>query len=172
MSTVRARAQQPVESEHEDEAEEAVKAEQEETEVEEESDADDDDQEDDEEVQEESDEEPASTNAGQYRYAPQDGRRPWSNQETQSFTKALKRTVCVAGALKRPYVTILALHGKEGFLNEKLKDRNSLQLKDKARNIAILKTRSGEFIPYWKKYLCPAAFVSIPRSMTCPGAWG
>ncbi len=105
---------------------------------------------------------PSSGKTGRNRYACPDGRVKWTTVETNCFTKALKRTICVPGPHQsQPYVTILALHGRKGYLNEKLKDRNPLQLKDKARNIATDYRRGKNLVPYWKRYLCPAEYVSI-----------
>ncbi len=103
---------------------------------------------------------------GASRYARPEGRTFWTEQETNCFVKALKRTLCVPGAHQTQlYVTILALHGRKGYLNEKLKDRNPLQLSNKARNIAIAFARAGKFIPYWKRYLCPSAYVSVAQEL-------
>jgi hypothetical protein len=44
---------------------------------------------------------------------------------------------------------ILALYGTNGTVNEMLKDRNQVQLKDKARNLKLFFLKSGIEVPYY-----------------------
>lgn len=44
---------------------------------------------------------------------------------------------------------ILAMYGPGGTVNETLKDRNQVQLKDKARNLKLYFLKSGVEVPYY-----------------------
>jgi len=44
---------------------------------------------------------------------------------------------------------ILALYGAGGTVSEVLKDRNQVQLKDKARNLKLFFLKSGIDVPYY-----------------------
>jgi protein TBF1 len=44
---------------------------------------------------------------------------------------------------------ILALYGAEGTINKVLKDRNQVQLKDKARNLKLFFLKSNIEVPYY-----------------------
>jgi hypothetical protein len=46
---------------------------------------------------------------------------------------------------------ILALYGVGGSISEILKDRNQVQLKDKARNLKLFFLKSGLDVPYFLK---------------------
>lgn len=46
---------------------------------------------------------------------------------------------------------ILALYGKNGSINEVLRARNQVQLKDKARNLKLFFLKSGCEVPYFLK---------------------
>lgn len=46
---------------------------------------------------------------------------------------------------------ILALYGSKGSMNEILKDRNQVQLKDKARNLKLFFLKAGIEVPYYLK---------------------
>ena len=48
---------------------------------------------------------------------------------------------------------ILALFGAGGTVNESLKDRSQVQLKDKARNLKLFFLKSGIEVPYYLKYV-------------------
>lgn len=48
---------------------------------------------------------------------------------------------------------ILAMFGPGGTINESLKDRNQVQLKDKARNLKLFFLKSGIEVPYYLKYV-------------------
>lgn len=53
-------------------------------------------------------------------------------------------------AVKGPHWSqILALYGNNGTINEMLKDRNQVQLKDKARNLKLFFLKSGIEVPYY-----------------------
>ena len=53
-------------------------------------------------------------------------------------------------AVKGPHWSqILALYGNKGTVNEILKDRNQVQLKDKARNLKLFFLKSGIEVPYY-----------------------
>lgn len=52
--------------------------------------------------------------------------------------------------VKGPYWSqILALYGSSGTLNDILRDRNQVQLKDKARNLKLFFLKSGIEVPYY-----------------------
>ncbi len=48
---------------------------------------------------------------------------------------------------------ILAMFGPGGTINESLKDRNQVQLKDKARNLKLFFLKSGIEVPYYLQYV-------------------
>lgn len=48
---------------------------------------------------------------------------------------------------------ILAMFGPGGTVNESLKDRNQVQLKDKARNLKLFFLKGGIEVPYYLKYV-------------------
>lgn len=48
---------------------------------------------------------------------------------------------------------ILAMFGPGGTINESLKDRNQVQLKDKARNLKLFFLKSGIEVPYYLKFV-------------------
>ncbi|KFY83622.1 hypothetical protein V500_10027 [Pseudogymnoascus sp. VKM F-4518 (FW-2643)] len=58
-------------------------------------------------------------------------RRPWSTEEENALMAGLDQ-------VKGPHWSqILALYGAKGQVSEILKDRNQVQLKDKARNLKL-----------------------------------
>lgn len=70
-------------------------------------------------------------------------RRPWSTEEENALMAGLD-------AVKGPHWSqILALYGNKGTINEMLKDRNQVQLKDKARNLKLFFLKSGIEVPYY-----------------------
>ena len=70
-------------------------------------------------------------------------RRPWSTEEENALMAGLD-------AVKGPHWSqILALYGNKGTVNEMLKDRNQVQLKDKARNLKLFFLKSGIEVPYY-----------------------
>jgi protein TBF1 len=70
-------------------------------------------------------------------------RRTWSEEEEKALMDGLDR---VKGPL---WSAILALHGPNGSLSEALRDRNQVQLKDKARNLKMFFLKSRIEVPYY-----------------------
>ena len=74
-------------------------------------------------------------------------RRPWSIEEENSLMAGLDR-------VKGPHWSqILAMFGPGGTINEVLKDRNQVQLKDKARNLKLFFLKSGIEVPYYLQFV-------------------
>jgi protein TBF1 len=70
-------------------------------------------------------------------------RRPWSGEEENALMAGLDQ-------VKGPHWSqILALYGAKGQINEILKDRNQVQLKDKARNLKLFFLKSNIEVPYY-----------------------
>ena len=70
-------------------------------------------------------------------------RRPWTNEEENTLMAGLDQ-------VKGPHWSqILALYGPNGSLNDVLRDRNQVQLKDKARNLKLFFLKSGIEVPYY-----------------------
>ncbi|KAF4633020.1 hypothetical protein G7Y89_g5099 [Cudoniella acicularis] len=70
-------------------------------------------------------------------------RRPWSTEEENALMAGLDY-------VKGPHWSqILALYGPKGSVNEILKDRNQVQLKDKARNLKLFFLKSNIEVPYY-----------------------
>ncbi|KAL1622544.1 TTAGGG repeat binding factor [Neofusicoccum ribis] len=70
-------------------------------------------------------------------------RRPWSIEEERALMDGLDR-------VKGPHWSqILALYGPGGTISEILKDRNQVQLKDKARNLKLFFLKSGVEVPVY-----------------------
>src|SRR6187402_810379 len=64
-------------------------------------------------------------------------RRPWGNDEENTLMAGLDQ-------VKGPHWSqIMALYGPNGSINQILKDRNQVQLKDKARNLKLFFLKSG-----------------------------
>lgn len=71
-------------------------------------------------------------------------RRPWTELEEHTLLAGIE-------SINGPYWSrILALYGRGGSINEVLKDRNQVQLKDKARNLKMQYLKTGREVP---KYL-------------------
>jgi protein TBF1 len=69
-------------------------------------------------------------------------RRPWSTQEEAALLDGLDR-------VKGPHWSqILAMYGAGGSVSEALKDRNQVQLKDKARNFKLYFLKNNIQLPY------------------------
>ena len=69
-------------------------------------------------------------------------RRPWSTQEEAALLDGLDR-------VKGPHWSqILAMYGAGGSISEALKDRNQVQLKDKARNFKLYFLKNNIELPY------------------------
>lgn len=74
-------------------------------------------------------------------------RRPWSTEEENALMAGLDR-------VKGPHWSqILAMFGPGGTVNETLKDRNQVQLKDKARNLKLFFLKSGIEVPYYLQFV-------------------
>ncbi|KAL9035020.1 MAG: hypothetical protein Q9180_005084 [Flavoplaca navasiana] len=74
-------------------------------------------------------------------------RRPWSTEEENALMSGLDQ-------VKGPHWSqILALYGPGGTMNETLKDRNQVQLKDKARNLKLFFLKSGIEVPYYLQFV-------------------
>ncbi|EED23046.1 MYB DNA binding protein (Tbf1), putative [Talaromyces stipitatus ATCC 10500] len=74
-------------------------------------------------------------------------RRPWTTEEENALMAGLDR-------VKGPHWSqILAMFGPGGTINEALKDRNQVQLKDKARNLKLFFLKSGIEVPYYLKFV-------------------
>ena len=74
-------------------------------------------------------------------------RRPWTTEEESSLMAGLDR-------VKGPHWSqILAMFGPGGTINEVLKDRNQVQLKDKARNLKLFFLKSGVEVPYYLQFV-------------------
>jgi len=72
-------------------------------------------------------------------------RRSWSDDELQALMNGLD-------AVKGPHWSqILALYGQGGSISEVLKNRNQVQLKDKARNLKLFFLKSGVEVPEYLK---------------------
>ncbi|KAK5165594.1 TTAGGG repeat binding factor [Saxophila tyrrhenica] len=68
-------------------------------------------------------------------------RQPWSKAEEDALLSGLEK---VAGP---HWSQILALYGRGGSVSEVLKDRNQVQLKDKARNLKLFHLKMGNEVP-------------------------
>ncbi|KAI9845689.1 MAG: TTAGGG repeat binding factor [Thelocarpon superellum] len=74
-------------------------------------------------------------------------RRPWTTEEENALMAGLDR-------VKGPHWSqILAMFGAGGNINESLKDRNQVQLKDKARNLKLFFLKSGIEVPYYLQFV-------------------
>ena len=74
-------------------------------------------------------------------------RRPWTTDEENSLMAGLDR-------VKGPHWSqILAMFGPGGTISETLKDRNQVQLKDKARNLKLFFLKSGIEVPYYLQFV-------------------
>lgn len=74
-------------------------------------------------------------------------RRPWTTDEENALMAGLDR-------VKGPHWSqILAMFGPGGTTNETLKDRNQVQLKDKARNLKLFFLKSNIEVPYYLSFV-------------------
>jgi hypothetical protein len=72
-------------------------------------------------------------------------RRPWSTEEEHALMAGLDQ-------VRGPHWSqILSLYGPGGSISEVLKDRNQVQLKDKARNLKLFFLKSSIEVPYYLK---------------------
>ncbi|KAL8731178.1 MAG: hypothetical protein Q9166_003585 [cf. Caloplaca sp. 2 TL-2023] len=85
-------------------------------------------------------------------------RRPWSQEEENSLMSGLDQ-------VKGPHWSqILALYGPGGTHNETLKDRNQVQLKDKARNLKLFFLKSGIEVPYYLQFVTGELKTRAPQA--------
>ena len=74
-------------------------------------------------------------------------RRPWTVEEENWLMAGLDR-------VKGPHWSqILAMFGPGGTINEVLKGRNQVQLKDKARNLKLFFLKSNIEVPYYLQFV-------------------
>ncbi|RPA85199.1 hypothetical protein BJ508DRAFT_205561, partial [Ascobolus immersus RN42] len=74
-------------------------------------------------------------------------RRPWTAEEENALMAGLDR-------VKGPHWSqILSMFGPGGTVNEVLKDRNQVQLKDKARNLKLFFLKTGIEVPYYLQFV-------------------
>lgn len=68
-------------------------------------------------------------------------RQPWKQEEEDALMAGLAE-------VKGPHWSqILSLYGRGGSVSEVLKDRNQIQLKDKARNLKLCYLKMGKEVP-------------------------
>ena len=68
-------------------------------------------------------------------------RQPWTTPEEEALLSGLEK-------VNGPHWSqILALYGRGGSISEVLKDRNQVQLKDKARNLKLWYLKTGKEVP-------------------------
>jgi protein TBF1 len=100
-----------------------------------------------------------SKGAGQRRANPPSQRRPWTQDEEKALLDGLER-------VKGPHWSqILALYGAGGSIAETLKDRNQVQLKDKARNLKLFFLKSGVEVPGYLKRVTGELRTRAPGQM-------
>lgn len=86
-------------------------------------------------------------------------RRPWTRDEEKAFRHALE--------LNGPHWSkILELFGKGGKINEALKNRNQVQLKDKARNWKVFYLKNGMELPLYLKTVTGNLEDRVKRSIS------
>ena len=86
-------------------------------------------------------------------------RRPWTRDEEKAFRHALE--------LKGPHWSaILELFGKGGKINESLKNRSQVQLKDKARNWKVFYLKNGMDVPHYLRNVTGALDDKVKRSIS------
>jgi hypothetical protein len=89
-------------------------------------------------------------------------RRPWTTEEENALMAGLDR-------VKGPHWSqILAMFGPGGTINESLKDRNQVQLKDKARNLKLFFLKSNIEVPYYLSFVTGELKTRAPASATRP----
>lgn len=84
---------------------------------------------------------PAASSSAPAQRAPYYQRRPWTQEEEEALMSGLN---AVQGPL---WSQILELYGPGGRISEVLKDRNQVQLKDKARNLKLFFLKTGVKMP-------------------------
>ncbi|MCJ1441629.1 MAG: TTAGGG repeat binding factor [Stictis urceolatum] len=74
-------------------------------------------------------------------------RRPWTTEEETALMQGLD-------LVRGPHwSSILAMFGPNGTINEALKGRNQVQLKDKARNLKLFFLKSNIEVPYYLSFV-------------------
>ena len=74
-------------------------------------------------------------------------RRPWTSEEENALMAGLDR-------VKGPHWSqIHAMFGPSGTINDVLKDRSQVQLKDKARNLKLFFLKSNIEVPYYLQFV-------------------
>ncbi|KAL8816891.1 MAG: hypothetical protein Q9223_004176 [Gallowayella weberi] len=85
-------------------------------------------------------------------------RHPWAPEEENALMHGLDQ-------VKGPHWSqILALYGPGGTINETLKDRNQVQLKDKARNLKLFFLKSGIEVPYYLQFVTGELKTRAPQA--------
>ena len=91
---------------------------------------------------------------------PPSQRRPWTTDEENALMAGLDR-------VRGPHWSqILAMFGPGGTVSEALKDRNQVQLKDKARNLKLFFLKNGIEVPYYLKYVTGDLKTRAPGQMS------
>lgn len=93
---------------------------------------------------------PAKTQSATRDSCPDSALDPGRRVETRRLWTDLEENALLAGiaSVDGPYWSrILALHGRGGSVSEALKDRNQVQLKDKARNMKLQYLKAGKEVP-------------------------
>lgn len=84
-----------------------------------------------------------ANNVGARRPGAPSQRRPWTSEEENTLMSGLDQ-------VKGPHWSqILALYGPSGTISDILRERNQVQLKDKARNLKLFFLKSGIEVPYY-----------------------
>ncbi|MCJ1314053.1 TTAGGG repeat binding factor [Agyrium rufum] len=102
----------------------------------------------------------ASTKAAPVQRKPStpNARRPWTPEEESALMSGLDE-------VKGPHWSqILALYGPNGSRGDVLKDRNQVQLKDKARNLKLFFLKTGHEVPYYLQFVTGELKTRAPSS--------
>lgn len=85
-------------------------------------------------------------------------RRPWTPEEEDALMSGLDH-------VKGPHWSqILALYGPGGSVDETLKDRNQVQLKDKARNLKLFFLKCRIEVPYYLQFVTGELKTRAPQA--------
>ncbi|CAK9440251.1 uncharacterized protein LODBEIA_P43510 [Lodderomyces beijingensis] len=86
-------------------------------------------------------------------------RRPWTREEEKAFKHAME--------LKGPHWSaILDLFGKGGKINESLRNRSQVQLKDKARNWKVFYLKNDMEVPHYLRNVTGGLDDKVKRSIS------
>jgi hypothetical protein len=89
-------------------------------------------------------------------------RRPWSHEEEAALMTGLDQ-------VKGPHWSqILALYGPNGTISDILKDRNQVQLKDKARNLKLFFLKSNCEVPHYLSQVTGELKTRAPSQVNLP----